>query len=267
MNANRVLSSGLLVLAPILFLARPGVGRAAEPPLHVDPTVEECSIRFAPGLTQASFERFVREFGSVSAFKLAGGPTTLGRNRVSVGLEGMQFTVEDHSDAWNDTFVHPDASHDLGSSQLFPKLRMRVGVADALDLGAFFARNFDANYGWVGFDLRYAALRQGPQMPVTLAVRGAWTHTLYVDDMQMNTFTSDFVIGRTFGGTLTPYVAAGSDLVLARETSDAVRLSAETQSVSHWLAGVEYRIGHLGLGAEAGRGDLTSVQVHVSALY
>ena len=40
----------------------------------------------------------------------------------------MSFHVEDHSDAWNDTFAHPDATHELGSDLSFPKFRIRVGV-------------------------------------------------------------------------------------------------------------------------------------------
>jgi hypothetical protein len=97
-------------LAPLaLVLLAPAVARAdtIDPPLHVDPSVKDCSVRFAPNLTQDAFHRFAREFGSVSAFKQASAPTPLGQWHFAAGVGGIAFTVEEHSAAWNDTFVHP----------------------------------------------------------------------------------------------------------------------------------------------------------------
>ena len=69
-------------LAPVslvLVLLSPASARATgtDPNLHVDPSVEDCSVRFAPNLTQDAFHRFARD-GSVSAFKQASAPATLG---------------------------------------------------------------------------------------------------------------------------------------------------------------------------------------------
>jgi hypothetical protein len=128
-----------IVAATAILLAAPLQAQSAgAPPLHVDPTVEECEVRFASALTQKNFRRFAREFGSVSAFKQAGTPTTLGRGNASIGIEAMSFTLEDESAAWNDTFTHPNDHHPLGSRQSFPKVKLQVGVAD----------NTRADAGW-----------------------------------------------------------------------------------------------------------------------
>jgi hypothetical protein len=253
----------VVLLLPATALAH----GAGAPALHVDPSLKDCSVSFSPELTQDAYRRFVREFGSVSAFKQGSPPTTLGQRRVSVGLEWFSFGVEDTSAAWNDTFKHPDADHDLGSTQSLPKVTLRVGVTDDLDVGAFYTRNPDANYGWLGLEAKYAILRQGGEMPVALAVRGAYTKTLYVTDMDMHALTADVTVGRTFWQVVTPYLGLGADAVLARETSSAVELRTETAFVPHLTAGLDVRFWRIALGAEAQVSALVSYQAQVAFLF
>jgi hypothetical protein len=251
----------------LLALAVPATALSADVVLHVDPSVKDCEVRFAPELTQPAFRRFAREFGSVSAFKQGAPPTTLGRWGVSVDVEQIFFTVDETSAAWNDTFVHPTAEHWLGADKRFPKLRLRVGVADDVEVGAFFTKSPEANYGWLGLEGKWTVLSQRGDMPVALAVRGAYTKTLYVADMDMHAVTADVSVGRTFWNVLTPYVALGADGVLARETSSAVDLKAERLVVPHAAAGLEVRWWHLAVGAEAQVSALTTVQAQVSAVF
>jgi hypothetical protein len=265
-RASTILAA-LVFLAPAVASAHGSDGHPADPNLHVNSSLKDCSVQFAPELTQDAFARFVREFGSVSAFKMMSPPPTLGRGRVALGLEGISFTVEEKADAWNDTFAHPDAYHELGAKKQFPKVRLAVGVTDRLDLGAFYTENPQANYGWLGLECKYAMLRQGPAMPVALALRGAYTKTLYVDDMDMHALTADVAAGRTFWGCFTPYLGVGGDLVFARETSDVVDLHDETQPVSHAFGGLELRLWHVAIGAEASQAALSSLQVHLTALF
>jgi hypothetical protein len=186
MKHARTILLALMCLAPAAASAHGPDGHPADPNLHVDPTLKDCPVQFAPELTRAAFARFAREFGSVSAFKLSSPPTTLGRRGLAIELEGTAFTVDEKSDAWNDTFAHPDAYHELGSDKRFPMVKARLGLTDRLDAGAFYTRNSLANYGWLGFDLKYGVLRQDGTTPVSLAVRGAYTRTLYVHDMDMH---------------------------------------------------------------------------------
>jgi hypothetical protein len=104
-------------------------------------------------------------------------------------------------------------------------------------------------------------------MPVTLAVRGAYTKTLYVADMNMHAVTADVSVGRTFWNVLTPYVALGSDAVLVRETSKAVDLKDERLLVPHVVGGFEARYWHVAAGAEVQVSAVTSYQVQVSAVF
>lgn len=254
-----------LVLLPAAALAASGA--PPDPPLHVDASLEDCSVAFAPGLTQGAFRRFAREFGSVSASKPSSPPTTLGRWGASLGVEQIFFSVDDRSAAWNDTFAHPDAYHELGSDLSIPKLTLRVGVTDALDVGAFYSENPHANYGWLGLDVKYGILRQGEDMPIALAVRGAYTKTLYVADMDMHALSVDVSVGRTFWNVFTPYLGLGGDAVLARETTDAVDLEREALVVPRLTGGVEVRYWRVAVGAEAQLSALASYQAQVSFVF
>ncbi|MCK6531451.1 MAG: hypothetical protein L6Q84_00660 [Polyangiaceae bacterium] len=244
-----------------------GGSHAPDPALHVDPSLEDCEVQFAPELSQAAFRRFTREFGSVGAFKQMAPPNTLGLWRVAIGLEYMRFRVDEHSDAWNDTFAHPEPTHELGSELGYPKLKLRVGVADHTDVGLFFTMNPSSNYGWVGVDVKHALLRQSDSLPVTLAVRGAYTKTLFVSDMDMHALTADVSMGRTFWKALTPYVGVGGDLVLARETSPAVDLDTELVPTPHALVGLEASLWHVALGVEGQYGAIPTVQAQISAVF
>ena len=115
--------------------------------------------------------------------------------------------------------------------------------------------------------MKYGVLEQREDVPVSLAVRGAYTKTLYVADMDMHAATVDISMGRTFWKVLTPYVGVGSDAVIARETSDAVDLQTEYLVVPHFLAGIQVRYWHAALGIEAQVSAVTSYQAQVSAVF
>jgi opacity protein-like surface antigen len=239
----------------------------ADPALHVDPTVQDCSVRFAPELTQAAYHRFVREFGSVSTFKQAGAPGVVGKKEVEVAIQYMAFRVDETAAAWNDTFVHPNANHPLGNDKRFPKLALRVGVGSNTDVGAYYTMNPQANYGWIGVDVKHVLLRQDDAMPVTLGARAAYTKTLFVDDMDMHALTVDVSVGHTFPHRITPYVGVGTDAVLARETSPMVTLDTEYVMTGHAFAGVEMMLSRLIVGAEAQYATMPSAQAQVAWVF
>jgi opacity protein-like surface antigen len=259
-------------LAAVLFtLLAPAAALAQQPPddpmLHVDPSVKDCSVRFASNLTQDAFHRFVREFGAVSAFKQGASPAPLAAGDIVVSVEWMSFTVEEHAPAWNDTFTHPTAHHPLGADKSFPKLHLRGGITDRLEVGAFYSANPEANYGWAGVDVKYAVLDQRAGDPVSLALRGAYTKTLYVSDMNMHAVTADVSVGRTFWDRVTPYAGLGVDGVLALETSPAVQLEDEAVTAPHAFAGVEVRFWRLTAGVEIQAGALTSWQAQLGFVF
>lgn len=260
-----------IVLISLLYssqaLAHGTGSHAPDPNLHTDPALEDCEIHFAPRLTQAAYRSFAREFGSISAFKQMGGPNTLGQWGIAAGLEYMMFGVEDRADRWNDTFAHPDAYHELGSDLAFPKLKLRVGVTEDTDVGIFYTMNPTSNYGFLGLDVKHRLLRQTRAMPISLSLRGAYTKTLFVGDMDLHAVTGDMTVGRTFFGAITPYLGFGADAVLARETADTVDLDTEVVLVPHALVGAEIAFWHVAVGAEMQLATVSTLQMQASAVF
>lgn len=255
-----------IIAAAAVVLAAPLQAQMSHPPLHVDPTLKDCSVEFASTLTQSAFHRFAREFGSVSAYKQLASASTLRKGSVSLGIEMMSFSVDEWADAWNDTFAHPNDHHPLNSNHRFPKIKARVGIADNLDIGAFYSRNPEANYGWLGIDGKYRVLTESESMPVSVALRAAYTKTLYVSDMDMHAATADVSVGRTWMG-IRPYVGVGADAVLTRETSPRVALHNENMVVPHVFAGFDVTIlRRLSIGAEFTQGALPSAQVQLAGV-
>jgi hypothetical protein len=68
---------------------------------------------------------------------------------------------------------------------------VRFGVTDKLDLGAYWTRNPNANYGWLGLEAKYGFAQSAGETPVQFASRLAYTKTLYVHDMDMHTITAE----------------------------------------------------------------------------
>ena len=261
------MTSSRIFATAAFMIAAPLQAQQTYPPLHVDPSLKECSIEFASTLTQHAFHRFSREFGSVSAFKQLGSPTTLRPGQVSIGLEMSHFAVDETSPAWNDTFAHPNDHHPLGDEHDFPKIKLGVGVSDNFELGGFYSRNPNANYGWAGIDGKYRLATESEASPLSVAVRGAYTKTLFVKDMDMHAVTTDISVGRRFSRVLTPFVGLGADGVYARETSNAVNLRNEMTVTPHAFGGLNATLlGRLNIQAEYTLGALPSAQVQIGAV-
>ncbi len=65
----------------------------------------------------------------------------------------------------------------------------------------------------------------------------------------------------------TPYLGLGNDLVLVRETTDAVELHSEVQFAPHLVGGFEVRYWQVALGAEAHLAELPSFQAQLSLVF
>src|SRR5262245_27696053 len=84
-----------LILGPATALAHGPNEHPADPGLHVGDKFSECWVEFSPELTQGAFHKFVREFGSVSAFKSVASPVPMGRWSVAFGIEQSNFVIEE----------------------------------------------------------------------------------------------------------------------------------------------------------------------------
>ena len=259
--------SALGLVAALAAPARaqyPGKGPA--PLLHVDDAHSTCFFDLHPELTQAEFEEFATELGSLLRFRQLADTTTLRKGEVDISVQYASTPIDDSKGAWNNTMSHPAADHYLGQSIAFPRLVARFGVSDRVDVGAWGGLDPRSNYGMVGVDAKIALLRQGPGRPVSVAIRPSITSLVGPSEVWAGNASVDVSVSRAIG-PLSPYVGAAASSSLAVERSKDVVLDPATGDNGVVYAGLAYRWRALVLSAEVENGALTSYGLRIGTRF
>ena len=215
---------------------------------RIDPSVKSCSMNISPSLTQDQWHRFTREIGAIASYKSLASAQTLGKGNVNLVLNGGYTPVDQHNPAWINTFVHPDEDCPLGDAIELPTLQARVGLTDKVDVGGYWINAFDANYGLVGGEVKYAFLSESRKRPA-MAVRGSFSLLTGVPDFNVQLIGYDLIASKNVS-VVTPYVGFRENLVIGTETTSKVDLDREVLGVSQGYFGVEYRVWSISLAAE-----------------
>lgn len=228
------------------------------PILHVHDSYPTCFFDLHPELTQAEFKEFAGELGSVLRFRQLGDTATLGKGRVDISLQYTRSPIDDAKGAWNNTMSHPTGDHYLGSALEFPRVVARVGVSDAVDLGAWGAFAPQANYGLAGLESKVLLMRQGQRRPVSLSIRPSVTALFGPAEVWAANASIDVSVGRALGA-FSPYIGVATSASLAVERSSDIDLEPAWTEGSVVYAGISYRWRGLQVSAEVEKGALTSV--------
>lgn len=236
------------------------------PHLHVNDAYRDCFFDLHPELTQAEFQEFVAELGSILRFRQLGDVAPRGRGHFDLGVQFASSRIDDSKGAWNNTMSHPTADHGLGRSIQFPRIVARLGVSDRVDIGAWGGVALDANYGIVGVDTTIAVVAQGPSRPVTVAIRPSLTSLVGPDEVWVGNTSVDLSVSRAMG-PWSPYVGIGASSSLGVERSKDVKLQNASAGATLSYAGLSYRWRTLVLSAEAEKGELTSYAFRIGTRF
>lgn len=228
---------------------------------HIDPSVSSCSMVLDPSLTQEQWHTFTEQAGAVVSFKSLASAQTLGKNRFTVAVDYASTPVDQHNDAWINTFTHPDESCPLGDAVVIPTLRASLGVTDRLDVGGYWTTAPGANYGGVGGELKYAVKRESRLSPA-VAIRASASILTGVPDFNLNVYSVDLLASKQVSRFM-PYVGFRQNLIVGTETTSKVDLDRETLAVPQAYAGVVYQLRALRLAAEY---DVSSVNTFALAV-
>ena len=253
-----------------------GVGSAAhaqadasQPKLHLTSRWKECSFQLDPALTQAAWHQFTREAAAVTYFRPLTGAKSLGTGKFELSLMQWKTGIDASDAAWNDTFVHPDSTHWLfeGSGLNFPGMSARVGVSSRTDVGAYFTRNPNANYGFYGGQLQQN-LDRDSWKKVSLAARASFVSMYGPEDVAFSVYGVDVVGSREFSllngrATLSPYAVVSSTLARSHEKSALVSLHDESVLGAQGTVGVEARVWRATVAAEYGMASVRSFSLKV----
>lgn len=244
-------------LALVAALSSADAHAQSAPQLHVSDQYRSCFFELHPELTQAEFDDFARELGSILRFRPLGETTPLGKGHYDIGLQYTTTRIDDSKGAWNNTMSHPAGDHYLGDAIVMPRIVARVGVAERVDVGAWGSINTASNYGVVGFDATVALLKESDGYPVSLSIRPSISSLIGPKDVWVGNTSVDVAASRTFGA-LTPYGGVGTMASTAIARTDAVSVDQATATSSLAYAGVAYRWRALELSAEVEKATLVS---------
>lgn len=233
-------SPALAAMALALAIAATGTAtRALAQDLHVDASLKECDIRFAPELTQDAFERFTREAGDIVVQKTTG-TEVLRPGGFEFGLAYSHSPIEQKSDAWNDTFAHPDDRHELGDAIAMPSLYLRAGLGRSLEVGGYFTGNPEASYRFAGLGFKYGLPSRAPG-GLGLAASLDYGLLFGPDDVMVHALGGDLHASRTWGW-LTAHASGGVTFAHAEETSPVVDLATADTVAPHASVGASPRL-------------------------
>ena len=237
------------------------------PKLHVNPRWKQCSIQLDRSLTQSAWRQFTKEAAQVVYFRPVADARPMGRGAFEFSLMQWQTNVDDNTSAWNDTFVHPDSTHWLyeGSGLQFPGLTFRAGVTSTTDVGAYFTKNFQANYGAYGLQLQQNVIRGANDWDVS--ARASFVSLFGPEDVDLSVYGVDVVANWkhwTLGpATVTPYAGVATYLASSHEKSAAVNLDNERVGGAIGTVGAALQISVVRLGAEASVSQVPSFAIKV----
>ena len=246
--------TALLALA-IAIPASRAVAQADAPRLHTSSRWKECSIQLDPSLTQDAWRQFTQEAALVAYFRPVSDAASMGRGRFELSILQWDTGIDDRDAAWNDTFVHPDSAHWLfeGSGLKFPGLMVRAGVSDRTDLGVYFTKNPNANYGFYGLQVQRQVLGS-PESAWAMSARLSGVRLFGPEDVDLTIGGMDLVASRRIALrsrlSLSPYAGVSSYFSTSHEKSALVSLRNETVGESQGFVGASLQLSGARLGIE-----------------
>lgn len=223
--------------------------------LHVDTRWKECSIKLDPSLTQGAWRQFTREAGLVTYFRPLIDAKPMGRGKFELSMLQWETAIDDHEAAWNDTFVHPDSVHWLfeGEGLRFPGLMVRAGVSRRVDVGAYFTKNPNANYGFYGGQVQFNVVDDTTRN-WALSTRVSAVRLFGPDDVDLSVGGIDAVVSRQYRPVswvaVSPYVGVSTYVSHSHEQSALVNLADETGTGTQATAGLSVKLSVVRIAAE-----------------
>ena len=236
--------------------------------LHVNSRWHECSFQIDPSLTQSAWHQFTQEAGLVTFFRPLSDARPIGRGKFEVSILQWKTGIDDSDAAWNDTFVHPDSTHWLfeGSGLSFPGLMARAGVGEKTDVGVYFTKNPNANYGFYGLQLQ-RALVGGAATPWTVSGRASFVSIYGPEDLTFGVYGAELIGSRHIElrrwASLSPYAGVSGYLSRSHEKTAAVALDDEAVGGIQATAGAALQLRSVRLGMEYNAAKVHSLSMKV----
>ncbi|MGQ0643356.1 MAG: hypothetical protein ACT4P6_21630 [Gemmatimonadaceae bacterium] len=232
----------------------------------MNPRWRECSIQLDPSLTRKAWRQFTAEAGLVAYFRPLSDAQPMGRGHFEISALQWETRIDDHDAAWNDTFVHPDSAHWLfeGEGLKFPGLMVRAGVTDRTDVGIYFTKNPNANYGFYGAQVQRNFLARNQWSAST---RLSFVSLYGPEDVDLTILGLDLVASRviplTSWASVSPYAGVSSYYSMSHEKTTKVNLDDEHVGGLQAMVGAALRVSGARLAVEYNAAKVNSFSLKV----
>ena len=240
--------------------------------LHVNPRWKECSFQIDHSLTQRAWRQFTHEAGLVAYFRPLADAKPMRRGQFEFSVLQWETGIDDTDAAWNDTFVHPDSTHWLleGNGLAFPGLSLRAGATDKLDVGAYFTKNPNANYGFYGGQVQYN-FAQGANKDWAASARMSFASLFGPEDLDFAVYGLDLLASKEVSATkwasVSPYAGVSTYLSRSHEKTSVVNLSDENVLGAQAMVGAVVRVSRIRLGVEYNTAKVNSTSMKVGVAF
>lgn len=236
----------VIISTPLLYAGDDGHVQ----PLHTNDRWKECSFVLDPSLTQKDWHQFAREAGLVVYYRPMASAKPMGVGNIELAITNMSSFIDDRDDAWNDTFSHPDSTHWLfaGGALGFPGMAARAGITEKIDVGIYFTKNPNANYGIYGGQLQYNLLND-LTTGMAVAIRASFVRLFGPEDLNLGIYGLDLIVSGDVS-RYSPYAGISTYLSSVQETTSKVNLDDESVTGLQGMAGVATNFSHLRLSVE-----------------
>jgi hypothetical protein len=265
---RRILTTAAMALGLALLQTPAWAQGGHRPHLHANGRWDECSIQLDASLTQAAWRQFTQEAGLVAYFRPLTDAKPLGKGKFELSMVQWETRIDDSDAAWNDTFVHPDSTHWLfeGAGLKFPGLMVRAGVSSKTDVGLYFTKNPNANYGFYGAQVQQNFMG-GSTGDWAAAARLSFTSLHGPEDVDFTVLGWDVVASREFPLTawaaVSPYAGISSYFSMSREKSAVVDLDNEYVGGSQAMVGAALKLSGARLAIEYNKAKVNSISMKV----
>lgn len=238
------------------------------PHIHGTGRWKECSIQLDPSLKQGAWRQFTKEAGLVSYFRPLVDAESMGRGKFEISAVQWDTGIDDDDSAWNDTFVHPDTTHYLfeGDGLKFPGLTARIGVTNTTDVGLYFTKNPNANYGFYGAQVQ-RRLVGGESHTWAASARASFVSLYGPADVNLTTYGVDLVASRRVAlsrwAAVSPYVGVSGYVSTSHEKSALVTLADEHVGGGQAMAGAVLQLSKARIAAEYNAASVRTISLKV----
>ena len=219
-------------------------------------------ISFDRTYTQQNFHDFSQEIGSTLIYRSIGPAVSLGITGFDLGAEAVFSDINENKDYWKKAVSGQNPPSILSNA----RISFIKGLPMDFDAGVVLGTIVDPGVPYFGAEVRYAILKDRALVP-GVSVRGTYSRTFNVDQLELSTYNLDLSISKGFGVgiKIVPYGGVGMAWVSSKadNLTAGLSLNKEEFSRAYGFVGARLVLGFFSITGEVDYGAIPSYNLQI----